>query len=393
MEIKLPYDNNLRINKLEKLLDEKVTVASYKLFWFDAILKEVTKGNKEITFKRLACRMIVTAWYPLVEFKLSFGVHDNLGEVVNKIKDRYEINKNPKEEDLIEFLENKTDKEVEKDILNLCNMVPYRLLSPFYENQLKGLDKSQKNRRIIDLSNEDEGSLYKIDITNSSEKKIIVNGLWAKYIESNERIIYGWIRYKLICFLQKRNPNVPAIAFKLEAPTHRNLKAPTDYWKLVNKEIGVKDIYTGQIMNEENYERYGVMSIDHFIPWSFVLHDELWNLIPTFKNINSKKSDNLPDLDTYFNDFCELQFKSFDFMRKNEKGRKILEDYNNINLNMSFNKDTRLYEPIKKEIFISSIEQTIKPLYQIAYNQGFNIWENNFIDHKNIEVVADLERI
>ncbi|MGG7078404.1 HNH endonuclease domain-containing protein [Clostridium sardiniense] len=393
MEIKLPYDNNLRINKLEKLLDEKVTVASYKLFWLDAILKEIIVGNKEITFKRLACRMIATAWYPLVEFKLSFGVHDNLGEVVNKIKDRYEINKNPKEEDLIEFLENKTDKEVEKDILSLCNMVPYRLLSPFYENQLKGLDKSQKNRRIIDLSNEDEGSLYKIDITNSSEKKIIVNDLWAKYIESNERIIYGWIRYKLICFLQKRNPNVPAIAFKLEAPIHRNLKAPTDYWKLVNKEIGVKDIYTGQIMNEENYERYGVMSIDHFIPWSFVLHDELWNLIPTFKNINSKKSDNLPDLDRYFNDFCELQFKSFDFMRKNEKGRKILEDYNNINLDMSFNKDTKLYEPIKKEIFISSIEQTIKPLYQIAYNQGFNIWENNFIDHKNIEVVADLERV
>lgn len=393
MEIKLPYDNNLRINKLEKLLDEKVTVASYKLFWFDAILKEVTKGNKEISFKRLACRMIATAWYPLVEFKLSFGVHDNLGEVVNKIKYRYEINKNLKEEDLIEFLEDKSDKEVEKDILSLCNMVPYRLLSPFYENQLKGLDKSKRNRRIIDLSNEDEGSLYKIDVADSSEKKIIVNELWAKYIESNERIIYGWIRYKLICFLQKRNPNVPAIAFKLEAPIHRNLKAPTDYWKLVNKEIVVKDIYTGQMMNEENYERYGVMSIDHFIPWSFVLHDELWNLIPTFKNINSKKSDNLPDLDRYFNDFCELQFKSFDFMRKNEKGRKILEDYNNINLDMSFNKDTKLYEPIKKEIFIGSIEKTIKPLYQIAYNQGFNIWENNFIDHKNIEAVAELERI
>ncbi len=393
MEFKLPYDNNLRINKLEKLLDEKVTVASYKLFWFDSILKEITKGNKEITFKRLACRMIATAWYPLVEFKLSFGVHDNLGQVVNKIKEKYKINKNPKEEDLINFLENIDDKEVEKDILNLCNMVPYRLLSPFYDSELKGLDKSKKNKKIIDLSNEDEGSLYKIDTINHSEKKIIVNDLWAKYIESNYRILYGWIRYKLICFLQKRNPNVPAIPFKLEAPVHRNLKSPTEYWKLVSKEIGVKDIYTGQMMNEENFEKYGVMSIDHFIPWSFVLHDELWNLIPTFKNINSRKSDNLPDLDMYFNDFCELQFKSFDFMRKNEKGRKILEDYNNINLDMRFNKETKLYEPIKKEIFISSIEQTIKPLYQIAYNQGFNIWENNFIDYKNIEVVVNLEKI
>lgn len=393
MKFRLPYDNNLKINKLEKLLDEKVTVASYKLFWLDAILKEIIIGNKEITFKRLACRMIATAWYPLVEFKLSFGVHDNLGQVVNNIKNRYKINKNQKEEDLIKFLEDIEDKDITKDILNLCNMVPYRLLSPFYENELKGLDKSKKNKKIIDLSNEDESSLYKIDIINLNEKRIIVNDLWAKYIESNERILYGWIRYKLICFLQKRNPNVPAIPFKLEAPVHRNLKAPTEYWKLVSKEIGVKDIYTGQMMNEENFEKYGVMSIDHFIPWSFVLHDELWNLIPTFKNINSRKSDNLPDLDMYFNEFCELQFKSFDFMRKNEMGRKILEDYNNINLDMRFNKETKLYEPIKKEIFISSIEQTIKPLYQIAYNQGFNIWENNFIDYKNIEVVVDLERI
>ncbi|MDU1032741.1 HNH endonuclease domain-containing protein [Clostridium sp.] len=27
--------------------------------------------------------------------------------------------------------------------------------------------------------------------------------------------------------------------------------------------------------------------MDHFIPWSFAFHDQMWNLVPTFNNINS----------------------------------------------------------------------------------------------------------
>ena len=44
------------------------------------------------------------------------------------------------------------------------------------------------------------------------------------------------------------------------------------------------------------YEIYGKkpldaknISIDHFVPWSYVAHDELWNLTPTTRSINSTK--------------------------------------------------------------------------------------------------------
>jgi HNH endonuclease len=36
-------------------------------------------------------------------------------------------------------------------------------------------------------------------------------------------------------------------------------------------------------------------SIDHFLPWSFVAHDLLWNLTPVFGTTNSKKGDALPN--------------------------------------------------------------------------------------------------
>jgi hypothetical protein len=34
--------------------------------------------------------------------------------------------------------------------------------------------------------------------------------------------------------------------------------------------------------------------VDHFLPWSFVLDDKLWNLVPSCKTCNSKKSDGVP---------------------------------------------------------------------------------------------------
>ena len=68
---------------------------------------------------------------------------------------------------------------------------------------------------------------------------------------------------------------------------------------------GVTDIYTGLPVNETD------MSLDHFIPWSFVLHDRLWNLAPVSTAINSSKSDSLPDLNQHLENFCTLQYMAF----------------------------------------------------------------------------------
>lgn len=51
----------------------------------------------------------------------------------------------------------------------------------------------------------------------------------------------------------------------------------------------------GQGFNVDGINKYREISIDHYVTWSFVLHDELWNLIPTFKNINSYKGNNIPN--------------------------------------------------------------------------------------------------
>ena len=80
----------------------------------------------------------------------------------------------------------------------------------------------------------------------------------------------------------ENNDNKEYINFTNESMS--NLDAdPTEIKKkkIKVKKKNINDIYTGMNFTKENYDRLGVLSIDHFIPWSFVKNDKIWNLVPT----------------------------------------------------------------------------------------------------------------
>ncbi|NFD30030.1 HNH endonuclease [Clostridium botulinum] len=316
--------------------------------------------------------MIVAAWYPIMQYKLSFGVFDNLKKPINYVALKYGFASNCDESEILKFLCESEDKELKKMMRDLTCMVPYRLLSPFFTDKLKGKDKSSKNKIIEKLSLEDDTCFYKI--IKEGKNRILINEYWAQYLNENYRVIKSWIYYKLVCFLQKRNPNVPAIAFKLEAPKNRDLYSATKIWKEIIVSKGPKDIYTGKDFIKENYEIYGGLSIDHFIPWSFVLHDEMWNLVPTFKNINSSKSDKLLNYNRYINDFCDMQYMAVTYILEKRK-QKDLESYIDA-LKIDNFQEYLKYKP--KEDFTKKLKQCISPLYQIAENQGFEVMNKLF---------------
>lgn len=372
--LSLPQESSIDVNLLERMLEDNLTT-SYKLFWFRGIFKEITNQNKEVTFRRIVCRMIVEAWYPLIEYHLNFGALDKLYDLCMLIHKKYKIESDITDNKLLDFLEDLNDKEVEKAIRNLYNMVPYRLLAPFFVGEFKGVPDHRRNKKIAELSNSRDDVFYKI---NDKEKSITINQNWYDYIYKNQSIVYGWMSYKLIYFLQSRNPNVPAIPFKLAAPQQRNLALARKFWSGVSDIMPIYDIYTSKELTGPNFKEYGELSIDHFIPWSFVLHDELWNLVPTFKNVNSAKSNKLPNLELYMEKFCDLQYKAFKVARRNKKLRKPLQDYLTIDKSMDIN--ALLRDEIPKDYFVDCIKSTIKPLFQIAYNQGYGLWHEDRSD-------------
>ena len=366
----VPISNEVDYRLFSRVLDSKIMSASYKAFWLRAILKEVQADNYEIPFKKLVCQMVAFAWYPISAYKLYFGACDNLAKVVNYISQKENFNSNYSEKDLFNYLMNSSDKTIIKMLKDLTYNVPYRFLSPFFKNEVKG-KKSNVEKIIEELSVTDKDCVYEIRTDESGEKYIKIKKQWINYLKYNYAILNDWTSYKLTCFLQVRNPNVPAIASKLEQPKTRKLTPQLNIWKNILKEQKVIDIYSNKEFNESNFDDLGVLSLDHFIPWSFVLHDQMWNLVPTFKNINSKKSDNLLDFDRYINGVCEMQYISFSYVF-NHKISKQQEEYTDL---FRIDSEEKLRKMINYEEFSKSMKEVIYPVYNIAKNQGFSVIE------------------
>lgn len=359
---------------LEKMLDKKNMVTSYKAYWMMGIIDIITEDERaEITFVEVINRMIKYAWYPVVTFKLSFGVQDRLCHMVEYLNQKYPEMKQLKDKEMLPFLSSDklaADKEFILRRKNLHQMVPFRLLAPFFVSHTKGLKDQKKNKLIVQLASEDYLSMYTIDLEN---KTIHIRKNWMDYIIDNQALIKGWIQYKLTLYLQARNLNVPNIMTKLKPPSSRNLKVAKDFWKSVIENRIVKDIYTGKALKKINFVEGDRLSIDHFIPWSYVVHDEFWNLCPTFLKVNSSKSDNLPKLDVYLDKFCDVHHLAITELKAQNKN-KILEDYYTLGHEEMMNILSSDEQNCRKVIH-SVINQTIKPIHQIALNQGFGLWE------------------
>lgn len=173
----------------------------------------------------------------------------------------------------------------------------------------------------------------------------------------------------MILYIQKRNPSVPGIADKLRPPQERKLEKVKRYWKLILPLEPVREIYGDQILTDTD------ISIDHFVPWSYVAHDEMWNLNPTTKSINSSKSNNLPDWDTYFEKLARQEFQSYQLIWKYDIVHKEFEKCAKEHIN---NEDIR-YRVYRRGLvfpeFSGELKSIILPIYQSAKNCGFGSWQ------------------
>lgn len=352
----LPKSANIDVGTFSQTISNKYLMNSYKLYWFAGILEEIKSGNKTVSFKNIVYRMITKSWYSLLKFKLHFGYQDRLYVLVQYVQQISSLNETASENEIIDFLVNSTDLQLSRLISKFYKFVPYRFLSPFYYKELQGVPESIKNPTIRELSNQ-KPKFYAI-----KDESIILLDHWFDYIFKNQIIIEGWLNLRLVYFLQKRNPNVPGISEKLSAPKLRNLSVAKKFWSTINQVSNIRNIYTGTLISENDF------SIDHFIPWSFVLHDKLWNLVPATKSINSTKSDRIPNLNIYLESFCNQHFTAFNTALNMGLSHKLIEDYVFLN-NVEFKKD------FPKDIFIKSLEEVIKPLHQLAINQGFQVWK------------------
>ena len=176
-------------------------------------------------------------------------------------------------------------------------------------------------------------------------------------------VVQAFGEYHFAHYLQARNPNVPGVLNKMQAPTERQLTAAREFWRYVRayfensrKPEQFRDIYSEKPLGEN-------FAIDHFLPWSFVAHDLLWNLTPVETTTNSKKGDVLPDLIVYLPRLAKLHFAALEIAKKRPK---FIEDYTDC---LKDNIENLL--ALGENGFVQKYREVFVPQAQIAINQGF----------------------
>ena len=363
----LPSHQILPINRLASVFNSVTN--SYKFYWFLAILEFIETNRKPIVqLNDIALRMLSEVWYPLNYFKLSFGKQDGFKPLVEVINEKLVVDNSSTARPLFDQIESKLGRDEQRELSDKVNVllrwVPYRFQRPFVVEDVKGVKDHYVNQSIVRLSEQHFESQYGKIMYRYLDRAIEIQPLWHEYLQENTAILRGFIYWELSNFLQKNNPNAIGISEKLFKPRVRNLRGATSFWKLYLDIHGPANcIYSDQIIEPST------LSIDHFIPWRYVVHDEIWNLTPTIGTVNSSKSDNLPSLASYLSKFSGLHYDAFHKMLSADikQKDKLLEDYS-----MVFRDHLSNIRSYSKENFENKLGEIIKPLHQTATNLGFN---------------------
>jgi hypothetical protein len=291
----------------------KNTDTTYKFYWFLSLLEYAQNANARedltLNLADLAREMVVQAWHSRRLFKLWFGHQDKLQTLIDGFAPDTGLEDNAKLPAIRARLKSMSEKRFDA----LLVYVPYRFLAPWLRAALIGVVEAQKNATIQFLSARSQltpyPTPYAFDQVLGRPSVITALARWVVFLQSNYLPLRAFTFFWLAKYFETRNPGVPGIINKLEAPQSRNLRLAELFWDLVQREVGLTSIYSGQVIVDRDF------SIDHFLPWSFVTHDLIWNLSPVLKTENSRKSDAIPSLKRYLPNLLDQHVTALSVVR------------------------------------------------------------------------------
>ena len=329
LHIDTGYYNTLNIEGFSRMMNDPSYC--YKFYWLEAIVQLISEDKKEATYDKIINEMIANAWYSVVEFHIHLSgiwgngdVKDSLENAVKKLHELTDLKSNASKVEIKNKIK-EFDKELHKEKITLTQNVPYKALSGFANKGSEKIDLNSSAGRMMayyNRINHMECLLpYTFGDQKGLERKIIFNDAWVQMIQENMVSILGWIQYEKLRWLQNNNPEVPGLVYKL-APLDekmRKLGHVRKLWEGILDTTNVVDVFKDEPIKKEAYD------VDHFIPWSFVMNDELWNLMPMDSSLNSVKSNKLPQWDKFFFRFAQNQYTMYELIHEKPVIRKLYE--------------------------------------------------------------------
>lgn len=281
---------------------------SYKYGLLKAILDNLYNCNDyRLSFDDLLWTFAKIYWNIIVKYDLpqkQLSAQGNLSSmeiIINEIEDEFKF------VEKVDF--DSLKEEIRKMYINKSRSVIVKYVI--------GALYSDLNGKIYGFTKKDSYIYFSQESYNFlSENKVVIEKL--NY--------YSWIIWTEK-ILDKQENGINNVAIKLDLSTKRN--SLLEYKKRIFAETtDYKCFYCDSRITADHCH------IDHFIPWSFVKDDKIWNLVSSCSKCNLRKNDKIPS-NKYLNKL---------FLR-----------------NMS--------------LIGNSYEDNLKKLYNAALFNGFTLWE------------------
>jgi len=335
--IELKEDEIIAI--VNRALNQSVFTTTYKFAFFKSILDNLFNVELEtnfLSFDKINFRFTEIYWNLSLKYGLKqmISYEGKISSVEKKIKDFYESN----------FTKSKISSEqtVISSVVEKSS-----LIIPFFESiseskklEITKIVKKEMIKYVVGaFCSDTENQFYHFDKKNLDGIKLnpSVYKTFVKYKSVFEKQNYfEWIKY-----LEKANKEEDSykLAEKLDFSTKRtNLN---EYRKVLEDFGQEKCFYCGKLLQKDSSKT----PVDHFIPWSFVKDDKMWNFVLACQNCNSSKNNKLPK-----KPFINI------ILKRNEK----LLNFPNKIVQIDF-------KNYRKEI--------VNSLYNSAFFNGFSEWK------------------
>ena len=370
------YYNTLEVESFSRMMD--FPSYCYKFYWLDAITTLILENNTQTTFNDIINEMIADAWYSVVEFHIHLsGIvykdKDNLEKAVTLLRKHSGLHSNATR---IEIKNAIVEYEpfIIKEKEQLTKMVPYKALSGFFINHNLGPLNASEGRMVQQIRKFNTSNTklpYILGDSSGLSREVVFDEDWSQMIKDNAVSIKGWIKHEKVKWLQRNNPEMPGIVFKL-APLDnktRKLEAVRKLWKGIFPYAQINDVFTNKPINANDFD------IDHFVPFSFVMNNELWNLMPMDSNLNSEKNNNLPLWDKFFGRFADNQFVMYELIYAKKDVFDLYEECYKDNLHSVWAIQKLYRKGNSKERFVEILSSNMRPVYDSASRQGYSLWK------------------
>lgn len=377
LSIDWKYHNTLDIEGFSQMM--KDPSYCYKFYWLEAIVQLISEGKQDTTFDEIINEMICNAWYSVREFHIHLSgmradgaVRDGLERAVLKLTELSALPANASRVEIRNAIK-EHDVELKKSKEQLTNMVPGRALAGFFIKGDEEVPWGSASRLTEYIRRFDSTQIrlpYTFGDSSKLKKEVHFNSDWTAMIQDNTVNILGWIQYEKVKWLQNNNPEVPGLIYKL-APMDEKLRKlghVRKLWEGILDLTPVRDVFTGQPVVSREYE------VDHFIPWSFVMNDELWNLMPMDSSLNSSKSNRLPKWDPFFESFAGNQYLMYELIHEKPELYKRFEACYRDNLHSIWAGQELYRKGNSRETFYNILEKNMMPVYDSAKRQGYEVW-------------------